>query len=555
MTLHENDAVQSSEPLLKQNHSSETNYGTLPSDKQNSIEVHVSAEAPQDEVALNLAKVGDTRLIFAGLFLGIFLSALDGSIVSTIYPRIGSDYNASNQVSWVILSYMLSFTALQPLYGRLSDIFGRQSTLLFATTSFFIGSAACGAAPGFWSLVAARAVAGIGGGGLTSLGSIIMSDLVSVRERGKWQGMGTLVFATASILGAPMGGFLSDYFSWRYCFYINLPVLVLTFYITITKLSNYNVRDASAHTMKDKLKKIDYLGSVSLVTSMVLILLATSWGGNLRPWSDPVVITCLAGGVVTLVGFVIIEAKVAEIPIMPWHVINSRMALSVGMANFWASMSSLGIIFLVPMWIQVVLGKSAATAGLYIIPKFVAASASSIGSGFYMSKTGKYLGLTWFAFACITVGCLGIVNWSAKQGDWMYPVTLFLDGFGMGTGTTTILIALLAGVERKDFAVATSLSYLFKATGNVLGVSLSSAIVQGLLKQRLESVITGPDAADIIDRARKSITEIPHLPLQVQPMVIAAYEYGLRWAFAATALFGLLALFSSLFMKRLPLRS
>ncbi|RUS15717.1 major facilitator superfamily domain-containing protein, partial [Jimgerdemannia flammicorona] len=473
--------------------------------------------------------------------------------------------------------------------GRLSDIFGRQSTLLFATITFFIGSAACGAAPGIWSLVVARAVAGIGGGGLNTMCTVVMSDLVSLRQRGKFQGLGNLAFASASLIGAPLGGYITDNFSWRYCFYINLPLLLVCFLITTTQITNYNLQMdfTDTYPLFNKLKRIDYFGSGSLVLGVTGLLLGTAWGGNTMPWTSPIVVACIVDGVVMLFVFGFVEARVAKEPILPWHVFWARTPLAVSMTNLFSSMNSYAMIFFVPLYFQAVYGSSASQAGLNLVPKVIGAAIGSLSAGLLMARRGTYQFLTWFVFLLIIAGSFGLKDWALERGPtWQYAAPLFFVGYGFGSGLTTTLVALLASVDVEDIAVAASMSYLFRATGGVMGVSICSAVFQALLKSELIANIHGPDAdlvgftftssfysfklgisdfmhgtlitpslsfPKIIDTARKSVDAIRTLPAEYKDIVIAAYFHGIQCTFSVVIVFAVLAFVSSLFIQKVKL--
>ncbi|RUS34143.1 major facilitator superfamily domain-containing protein [Jimgerdemannia flammicorona] len=527
---------------------------------------------------VEMETVENVWIIMTGLWVGVFLAALDSSIVSTIYAKIGSEFHASNQVSWIVTSYLLSFTALQPLcklphslqpslkiHGRLSDIFGRKSTLLFATSMFFIGSAACGAATDIWSLVIARAIAGLGGGGLNTMSTVVMSDVVSMRQRGKFQGIGNLAWAvcmsttdsrktpSASLIGAPLGGWIADYFSWRYCFYINLPLLVICFFITTTQITNYNTK-STTQSLSTKLKRIDYFGSGSLVLSVTGLLLGTSWGGNTMSWDSPVVIACLVGGLGMLVAFAVIEAKVASEPILPWRVFSARAPFVVSMTNFFGSINSYAMIFFVPLYFQAVYGTSASQAGLAFVPQVVGAAIGSLSAGLLMTRTGTYRGLTWVVFFLTIVGSCGLKTWNLERGpNWQYSAPLVIVGFGFGSGLTTTLIAMLASVEPKDIAVAASMSYLFRSTGGVLGISICSATFQSLLKSELIANIHGPNAELIIDTARKSVDAIRTLPPEYKDIVVTAYFHAIQWTFSINIVFAVLTFVASLFLPKVKL--
>jgi len=493
--------------------------------------------------------------VLTGLWMGVFLSSLDSSIVSTILTRIGSDFNRYNDAVWVATSYLISYTALQPLYGRISDAIGRKNTLIFASGTFFIGSLLCGAAPNFWSLVAARVVAGIGGGGLNTMSSIVTSDLVSLRDRGKYQGYGNLSYALGSVIGAPLGGFITDYYNWRWTFYINLPLLMLTFYVTGVYIQNYNIKredDGSFHYLK-KLRNVDWLGATTLVISVSLFMLATSLGGNSLAWSHPLVIGSLAGSAVMIIVFTVIEANFAKNPIMPWHIITQRTPLASSLTNFWGMMSSMSLVFLVPLYFQAILGFSASKSGIYMLPKIISSSAGSLIAGYYMSHTGRYQAFSICSGISLVLGTIVICTWRPGVSVAWMILGCTLDGYALGSLLTTTLVTLLAAVDVKDSATIISVSYLFRTTGGVLGVSTCQGVFQAVLKTQLIQKVTGPDAAKIIDAVRKSVSVIRELPPDVREQVLDAYLVAIRSAFSLTVVFASLALISVIFIEKLEL--
>ncbi|RUP46727.1 major facilitator superfamily domain-containing protein [Jimgerdemannia flammicorona] len=590
---------------------------------------------------VEMETVENVWIIMTGLWVGVFLAALDSSIVSTIYAKIGSEFHASNQVSWIVTSYLLSFTALQPLYslnwyfsalgiylsqihlppvmsdGRLSDIFGRKSTLLFATSMFFIGSAACGAATDIWSLVIARAIAGLGGGGLNTMSTVVMSDVVSMRQRGKFQGIGNLAWAvcmsttdsrktpSASLIGAPLGGWIADYFSWRYCFYINLPLLVICFFITTTQITNYNTK-STTQSLSTKLKRIDYFGSGSLVLSVTGLLLGTSWGGNTMSWDSPVVIACLVGGLGMLVAFAVIEAKVASEPILPWRVFSARAPFVVSMTNFFGSINSYAMIFFVPLdltnsvpfllspWhTQAVYGTSASQAGLAFVPQVVGAAIGSLSAGLLMTRTGTYRGLTWVVFFLTIVGSCGLKTWNLERGpNWQYSAPLVIVGFGFGSGLTTTLIAMLASVEPKGSNHFDSQDLLIRfgryCSGcvNVILVPVDWRRIGYIDMLRyfpisfeiradckhpwsecgigeykpstahsfdFDELISLFHITKIIDTARKSVDAIRTLPPEYKDIVVTAYFHAIQWTFSINIVFAVLTFVASLFLPKVKL--
>ncbi|KAI9489344.1 major facilitator superfamily domain-containing protein [Zychaea mexicana] len=515
-----------------------------------------TSASPEDDIVAKRLNGASIVTVLASLYVAVSLASLDASIVATVYAQIGTEFKRSNEIIWVATSYMLSFTALQPLC-KISDVFGRKSALLFATIVFFIGSLLCGAAPNMWSLVAARAVAGLGGGGINTLTTVIVSDLVPLRQRGTYQGYGNMAYGLGSVIGGPLGGFITDSVGWRYCFYINLPILLITIYTASCILTNYNLNERKDNsTTFERLKQIDYLGAISIVSAVVAFLLATSMGGNLRSWTDPLVIGCLCASVVLAVVFCVIEANVARNPLMPWHIVTSQTPLACSLTNFWVLMCTTATIYITPLYFQGLLGETPTASGIYFLPKIASVSIGSVLSGIYMSRTGEYKNITVSFTFILLLAMMGYSTWTRETPMYIIMPCLLMDGFSMGVIITTTLIAMLSCVGAAEMATITSMSYLFRSAGGVIGISATTAIFQAVVKTSLSEQITGPDAQKYIDIARQSMTEIRELlPDDVLEAVLDIYEVAIRYAFLSTVVMATLALICTFFIQRHELQT
>ncbi|KAI8615236.1 major facilitator superfamily domain-containing protein [Chytriomyces sp. MP71] len=480
--------------------------------------------------------------------MGIFLAALDGTIVATVFGRIGTEFGRSNSGSWIATSYMLSTTAFQPLYGRFSDTFGRRTATLFALGVFLVGSALCGFATDLWSLVAARALAGIGGGGILTCASIIMTDIVPLRDRGMWQGYGNAIYASAAMIGAPLGGWLADTWSWRWAFWVNLPVGFFPLAVVALAIGNYNlVNDGCG--WHEKVKRIDFAGVVSLVLGVTALVLALSLGGNEREWSDPVVYSSLFAGVILLLAFLAIEHWVATEPILPLRILFLRTPAACYWICMFSSVSALSIVFLIPLWFQVIQGQTAAESGVYLIPKIVASASGSILSGVLMKRSGKYVLLTRVSLlGMILSEVIMLTTWTSTTPDWQVLPVVAVDGFGYGVALTTTLTAMLSFLPAGEMGVGTAVSYLFRSVGSVLGIALSQGVLQALLKVELERRIGGEPG--VIELARKNAASLREvIPQPFLGDVLGAYEVALKGAFAVCLLFAVVGYLGAFWMQ------
>ncbi|GAA5901937.1 hypothetical protein JCM5296_006307 [Sporobolomyces johnsonii] len=485
----------------------------------------------------------DLFVVLAGMWVGTFLSALDGTIVATTLSVIGSEFRVSQSISWLGTSYLMSQTAFQPLYGKASDLAGRKAATLFASVIFLLGSLACGLSRTYPQLIAARAFAGIGGGGLTTMSSIVTSDLVPLRKRGVYQGLGNIVYAGGAAIGGPLGGWLGDSIGWRWAFLIQVPICVIHFAIVFWKV---NIPSGPGSAV-EKLKRIDYLGSVTLVSSVALLLIGLSLGGNEKPWSAPLVWGTIAGGLVVLLLFLFVETKIARDPICAPRILVAPTPLAVSFTNWFASLAQFAIIYTVPLYFTAVEQTATSKAGLFLIPNAVLASTVSLAAGLIMARTGKYKGMLIGCGILGVIGPLSMCFWqrgrTPQAGYWL---TMIPGGMGYGGIITITLVALITALRPEDMAAGTGVSYLFRATGSVLGISLSTSILQNSLARQLPHFIKGKHAAEIISRIRTDVGYIRELPYEVRMDAIFAYQNAMRLVFifvTASASLALVAIF------------
>ncbi|MCJ1313762.1 hypothetical protein MMC25_007442 [Agyrium rufum] len=460
----------------------------------------------------------------------IFLSAADQTIIIASYGQIGSELEALNNTSWVATSYFLTLTSFQPLYGKLSDIFGRKPCLLFGYAVFGTGTFFCGRANNMTELVIARAFAGIGGGGMTTVVSVLMSDIVPLRERGTWQGVINIIFATGAGVGAPLGGILADKIGWRWAFYGQIPLCILAF-LSVAFALQLPKRETS-HLMS-KFKRIDFPGAIVLVLAVFTLLLGLDTGGN-STWSSPTVIISLCLSMAFFTLFVVVEQKYAKEPFAPGRIIFNRSMIACYMCNFFSFAGWMGVIYFMPLFWQAVCGYSATTAGVRLLPGIVAGVTGSLLGGLIMQKTGKYYYLTIGAYALLTIGIIPILLFTGIVTIWFPAICagLIICGFGNGIGVTTSLVGLIANADPQDQAVATACSYLFRSLGSVVGLSISATVVQQVLRTKLEERFgKGAEEERIVAGVRKSLEFIKTLDPEVREIVRGCYRHGIHVGF------------------------
>ncbi|KAH0839647.1 vacuolar amino acid permease [Lanmaoa asiatica] len=502
---------------------------------------------PHDTPPLNDVPRIDFFWIVSGLWSAVFLGALDGTVVATLVSPIGSYFNKSQQSSYLGTSYLLSVCCFTPLYGQLSDILGRKGAMLLALTLFGSGTIACGLAPSMETLILARAIAGMGGGGCLFVACpSARLDTLPRKQRGLYQGMTNILFGLGAGLGGPIGGWINDTWGWRAAFLLQAPLLLISFVLVTLKV-NIKLPDVVTNEgTYSKLSRIDFLGSFTLVVSVASVLSAFSIKTTEDlPWSHLLIYGLFTVGGISGVAFVYVEARWAPYPVMPLRLISQRTPLAVALANFMASVSAFSMLYNVPLYFSAVRLNSSTNAG----KQKVALSTGSVLAGWsvlslplgnlilnsgpsrWMRKTGKLYSLTLCSAALCVFASVLVAFWNNKTSTLHLWLDVVPQGFGMASLITTTLIAMIAGVYKEDMAVATGITYLFRTTGQVLGVSLSGALVQSVLLHQLRNRITGPGASDIIEEIRHSISSIPDLAPSLRKAAMESYANALRVVF------------------------
>ncbi|KAJ5716171.1 hypothetical protein N7493_008082 [Penicillium malachiteum] len=465
-------------------------------------------------------------IILGSIWVGVFLAALDTTIVATLSAPISSSFNSFSLLSWLATSYLISNAACQPLSGRLTDIYSRRWGLVFSNVFFALGNLICGLAKTQGTIILGRVVAGIGGGGLTAISTFVTSDLVPLRKRGIWQGIGNICYGAGSGLGGVFGGWINDTLGWRWAFLLQIPFLLVSCALVAIKV-NIPVKE----TDESRIKRVDFLGAITLVLTLVTLLLGLNTGGNQVPWTHPIVLVSLPLSAVFLGLFIYVEACIASEPIIPVKLLLDRTVAAACLTNWFTTMTVFGLLFYLPVYFQVQ-GLSATAAGVRLIPQALGTSIGSLGCGFIMRSSGRYRMLNAGAMA-LQVGSVGLIcTLTFSTPSWLPFLYFFLLGTAYGSMLTITLVALISAVDHKHHAVVTSASYAFRSTGSTIGITIASAVFQNTLKIGLWSRFEGrKHAAEFIARLRDSIDEIRQLPPDWVPGVLDAYMNSLRAVF------------------------
>ncbi len=410
-------------------------------------------------------------VVFSGLILAMFLAALDQTIVGTALPTIVNNLHGLNHLSWVVTAYLLTSTISTPLYGKLSDQYGRRHLFQIAIVVFLVGSALAGLSQTMWQLIACRGIQGLGAGGLMALSMTIIGDIVAPRERGRYQGYTGATFALSTVAGPLLGGLITDNLSWRWIFYINIPIGIVALVVISSVLRMPFTR--SRHD-------IDYLGTVLMTLGVSSALLVTVWGGTQYAWGSPLIIGLAASAVVLVALFALWERHAAE-PILPPHLFRSGIFRVASSASFLLSMVLFGALIYMPVYLQLVDGVSAMVSGLLVIPMMAGVLVASVGSGQIVTRTGRYK-----IFPVVGAVLMGLGMWLLSHlGLHTSHVTMSLYlvvlGAGFGMIMQIMVLATQNAVEPTELGTATSAVMFFRSLGGAFGTSLFGAIfVAGL---------------------------------------------------------------------------
>ncbi|KAJ7667832.1 vacuolar amino acid permease [Mycena polygramma] len=493
------------------------------------------AEDPSPPL-LNDFSRADVAWILAGLYSAVFLGAL-GTVVATLLTPIGSSFNKSNQASYLGTSYLLSLCCFTPLYGRLSEILGRKGAMLLALFLFGSGTMLCGMVPSMETLILARALAGMGGGGVMTVSTIVVTDLIPLKQRGLYQGVQNILFGLGAGIGGPFGGWINDVFGWRSAFYFQAPLLILSATLVAWKVNIQLPSDVQDQPLHEKLRRIDVLGSLTLVGTVGCLLLGFSLKTTEEiAWSHPLIYGLFVASFICGVLFVLVETYWAPFPVMPLRLITRRTPFAVSISNLFASMAAFSMLYNVPLYFSAVKLYSAASSGSHLLPHSIAISCGSVAAGWMMRRTGKLYTLTLSAAASSICANVLVIFWNENTSPWHLWLDIVPQGFGMASFITTTLIAMIAGVVKEDMPVATGITYLFRTTGQVLGVSLSGAILQA-----------------IIYEIRHSAESIRDLDPLWKKTAVDSYADALRAVFIFQAAMAFLALLTCLPIEENPL--
>ncbi|MFT9787393.1 DHA2 family efflux MFS transporter permease subunit [Streptomyces rhizosphaericola] len=488
-----------------------------------------------------------TVLVAIGaLLLGMLLAALDQTIVSTALPTIVSELGGLDHLSWVVTAYLLAATAATPLWGKLGDQYGRKKLFQTAIVIFLIGSALCGMAQNMPQLIGFRALQGLGGGGLMVLSMAIVGDLVTPRERGKYQGLFGAVFGATSVLGPLLGGFFTQHLSWRWVFYINLPIGVVALLVIAAVLHIPVHREK--HT-------IDYLGTFLIASVATCLILVASLGGTTWAWASAQIIVLAVLAVVLLAAFVVVERRAVE-PVLPLKLFRIRTFSLVAVISFVIGFAMFGAMTYLPTFLQVVHGITPTMSGVHMLPMVLGLLLTSTASGQIVSRTGRWKVFPLAGTALTAAGLLLLHRLTPASSTWEMSLCFFVFGAGLGLVMQVLVLVVQNAVSYQDLGVATSGATFFRSIGASFGVAIFGTVFTNRLIGQLDSALAGrsvPPGADA-DRLAADPRAIQMLPADLHPTILEAYSTSITDVFLYAAPVVLVAFVLAWFLREDKLR-
>ena len=489
------------------------------------------------------ARIGPQRrnLIFVAVLLGMLLAALDQTIVATALPTVVADLGGAGHQSWVVTSYLLASTIVTAIVGKLGDLFGRKAVFQAAVAFFLVGSVLCGLSQSMTMLVASRALQGIGGGAIMVTATALIGEVIPLRDRGRYQGALGAVFGVTTVIGPLLGGFFTDHLTWRWAFWINVPVAIVVFFVAA---------GAIPALAKSARPIIDYAGIVFVGLGASGLTLATSWGGSTYPWASPVIIGLFAASLIALGIFVLVETRAAE-PILPIRLFGSPVFAVCCVLSFIVGFAMLGALTFLPTFMQFVDGVSATVSGLRTLPMVAGLLLTSMGSGVIVSRTGRYKIFPVVGTGVMAVGFVLLSQMDAETPMIVQSLDLFILGTGIGMCMQVLILIVQNTARFSDLGVATSGVTFFRTIGSSFGAAIFGSLFANFLDDRIGHALAASGAPPA---AAQSPQVLHQLPADVATPIVNAYADSLGLVFLCAAPVAIVGFIVAWMLKEVPLR-